>query len=256
MQRNSQKCNACGALVSLSNLARHTGSASCANGGKGRTRAEKYPWDQWKISEGRYRLPCGLEGTKARCRNKLNAGASGGNNLQGFNESRSRGEVASHNKGGTIGEEQRSKISMALKKHFRENGTPEVRPESRRRMSEARKGLFDRRPDLHPNRILAGNRKNMTYPEKVAMEWFERNAIEAPFNRRVGRYYPDFLVGTVIVEIDGARWHSSEEQRERDRKRDRDLLSLGYRVYRIEASSRIEDELERLKEEGVFGGVS
>lgn len=49
-------------------------------------------------------------------------------------------------------------------------------------------------------------------------------------------YRFDFLVnGRQVVEIDGAAWHSSPEQVERDRIRDKISLERGYRVLRIPA---------------------
>lgn len=49
-------------------------------------------------------------------------------------------------------------------------------------------------------------------------------------------YRFDFLVnGRQVVEIDGAAWHSSPEQVERDRIRDKISLERGYKVLRIPA---------------------
>ncbi|MFV0677773.1 endonuclease domain-containing protein [Variovorax sp. tm] len=50
-------------------------------------------------------------------------------------------------------------------------------------------------------------------------------------------YRYDFIVnGKQIVEVDGATYHSSPEQVERDRVRDEISVELGYRVLRIPAS--------------------
>ncbi|EGY1276425.1 DUF559 domain-containing protein [Escherichia coli] len=52
----------------------------------------------------------------------------------------------------------------------------------------------------------------------------------------VGRYRFDFLAnGRQVIEIDGAAWHSSHEQIERDRIRDEYSVDQGYRVLRIPA---------------------
>lgn len=51
-----------------------------------------------------------------------------------------------------------------------------------------------------------------------------------------GRYRVDFLCNEwLVVEIDGAQWHSSDEAIARDRMRDGYLDSLGYTVIRIPA---------------------
>ncbi|WP_282118777.1 DUF559 domain-containing protein [Ruegeria atlantica] len=52
----------------------------------------------------------------------------------------------------------------------------------------------------------------------------------------VARYRLDFLVNDrLIVEIDGAAYHSSPEAKKRDAERDADLVSEGYQVLRIPA---------------------
>jgi len=49
-------------------------------------------------------------------------------------------------------------------------------------------------------------------------------------------YRLDFLIDKrLIVEIDGAAWHSSPEAVERDKKRDSSLSSVGYHILRIPA---------------------
>jgi very-short-patch-repair endonuclease len=56
------------------------------------------------------------------------------------------------------------------------------------------------------------------------------------FQVEEGRYRVDFLVNEwLIVEIDGAAYHSSPEAMARDRIRDRHLEGLGYSVLRIPA---------------------
>lgn len=53
----------------------------------------------------------------------------------------------------------------------------------------------------------------------------------------VGRYRFDFLAnGSLVIEVDGATYHSSVEQVERDRIRDEYCIQCGYRVLRIPAS--------------------
>ena len=50
------------------------------------------------------------------------------------------------------------------------------------------------------------------------------------------RYRLDFLVDdALVVEIDGAEWHSSPEAMARDKKRDEDLVEAGYTILRIPA---------------------
>lgn len=56
----------------------------------------------------------------------------------------------------------------------------------------------------------------------------------------VASYRLDFLVDRgVVVEVDGARWHSSPEAIERDTERDKVLRSKGYEVLRIPAKTTL-----------------
>lgn len=52
----------------------------------------------------------------------------------------------------------------------------------------------------------------------------------------ISSYRVDFIaLGWLVIEIDGAAWHSSERAIERDRQRDNFLQAHGYRVLRIPA---------------------
>ena len=113
--------------------------------------------------------------------------------------------------------------------------------EMRKAKSEWRKQLHIDHPETHPNRRLAGNRNKWTYPEKIAANWLDKNNIVYEYNKRVGRYYPDFIIGNIIIEIDGERFHNPEK----DKIRDQDLSQLGYIVHRIKARERIEEELRK-----------
>lgn len=112
----------------------------------------------------------------------------------------------------------------------------------RKAKSEWRKKLHQDYPETHPNRRLAGNRNKWTYPEKVAGNWLDLKGIKYEYNKKVGRFYPDFVIGNLIIEIDGERWHNPEK----DALRDKELKDLGFTVFRIKASERIENRLEAI----------
>lgn len=65
-------------------------------------------------------------------------------------------------------------------------------------------------------------------------------------------YRLDFLIdGGLIVEVDGAQWHSSPEAIERDAERDRALAAKGYEVLRIPAKVTLykpEDAIKRVRQ--------
>lgn len=50
---------------------------------------------------------------------------------------------------------------------------------------------------------------------------------------RVGRYHVDFLLGSLVVEADGAYWHDRPDVAERDRRRDAWLRGQGLAVLRL-----------------------
>ena len=114
--------------------------------------------------------------------------------------------------------------------------------EMRQAKSEWRKKLHAEHPETHPNRRLAGNRKNMSYPEKIAFDFLTKNQIKFDHNKKIGRYYPDFVIDKLIIEIDGERWHDKEK----DSKRDLELQMLGYTVIRINAKDYIEFRLNEI----------
>ena len=250
MKRQKKCCESCGSFISLSNFDRHTGSASCQNGGKGKTKKEKHPWDAWRVGEDRFRMPCGYVGTKSACRNKLNCRSAlqknPNGNLASYNKSLQKGQRVVHNKGSTTPPHHRDRISRSLKDYYRVHGDSAISPEKRKILSEKRSKYLKENPAAHVNSRVAGNRSKMTYPEKVAHDWFQRKKIPAIHNQRVAGFFPDFIVGKIIVEIDGERWHSSLEQKERDAKRDAVLSALGYRIYRIPSKERIESRLEEI----------
>ena len=114
--------------------------------------------------------------------------------------------------------------------------------EMRKAQSERKKQLFKDRPDAHPNRKVASNRNKMTYPEKIAYDFLTENEIEFEHNKKIGKYFPDFVIGNTIIEIDGARWHDQE----RDALRDKNLNELGFKVIRIDTKQRIIEELNKI----------
>lgn len=114
--------------------------------------------------------------------------------------------------------------------------------EMRKAKSEWRKQLHIKYPESHPNRRLAGNRNKWTYPEKIAGDWLDKNNFIYEKNKHINKYYPDFVIGSIIIEIDGEYWHDKNK----DSIRDENLKKLGYTVYRIKAKERIEEKLQKI----------
>jgi len=114
--------------------------------------------------------------------------------------------------------------------------------EMRKAKSEWRKQLHKDFPEMHPNRKLAGNRKKMSYPEQVAFDFLTRYNIVFEHNKKIDKYYPDFVIGNTIIEIDGVQWHDKEK----DKTRDEVISSYGYTVVRILSSENIEQRLAEI----------
>ncbi|MGG0343282.1 DUF559 domain-containing protein [Priestia megaterium] len=68
-----------------------------------------------------------------------------------------------------------------------------------------------------------------------------------------GKYRIDLVIGDIAIECDGAAYHSSPEQKARNRRKDRFLRKNGYRkVIRVTGSdiaSKMPTVLERIKKE-------
>lgn len=111
----------------------------------------------------------------------------------------------------------------------------------RKAKSAWRKQLHIDHPETHPNRRLAGNRNKISYPEQVAFDYLTASGVKFDHQRKIGPYYPDFVIGNIIIEIDGANWHDAEK----DKLRDELLAQYGFKVYRIDTKERI---VERIKE--------
>jgi very-short-patch-repair endonuclease len=114
--------------------------------------------------------------------------------------------------------------------------------ERRKEKSAWRKQLHKDFPEMHPNRKLAGNRKKMSYPEKVAYDYLMRHNIVFEHNKKIDKYYPDFVIGNLIIEIDGAQWHDKEK----DKNRDAVLEAHGYQVFRIDSKENIEGRIKEI----------
>jgi very-short-patch-repair endonuclease len=106
-------------------------------------------------------------------------------------------------------------------------------PERRKLQSEAKKKLYKEHPEKHPNRKLANNRQKMSYPEKLVYDWLTTQKIEFIHQRKIDKYYVDFNIGSLCIEVDGKYFHDKES----DKKRDRIISELGFTIRRVSASN-------------------
>lgn len=97
-------------------------------------------------------------------------------------------------------------------------------------------------PEAHPNRKLAGNRTKISYPEQIAYDWMVENGIAFEHQKQIGKYFPDFVIDNLIIEIDGEYWHNDEK----DKLKDEFFNRNGYTVLRIKAKEHIQSRLSEV----------
>lgn len=122
--------------------------------------------------------------------------------------------------------------------------------EKRKAQSEKKKKFYIEHPEKHPNRKLAGNRKQMTYPEQVAFDWLsEHNIIfehQKEFCFENIKRFVDFYIPSkkLFIEIDGEFWHP--EGNIADKQKDEIALKNGYITIRIRPKNNVVKQLENI----------
>jgi very-short-patch-repair endonuclease len=128
--------------------------------------------------------------------------------------------------------------SAAMKVHCKKRDIrSEWTPEIRARQSAWRKKYLVEHPESHPNRILANMRPKISYPERRVFDWLTERGVPFEHNASVGRYFVDFLIGKLAIEVDGEYWHDAA----RDAVRDKNIAAFGIVVVRIPAKRVLRD---------------
>lgn len=149
-----------------------------------------------------------------------------------------------------FGEKRAIEIKAKIAKGASENYNYESQErywtkERRKQKSEEKKKFFLENPEKHPNRILASNRNNLSYPEKLVINYLEENNINFESQYKIKSYYVDFLLdNNVVIEIDGSYWHNKDDLNEINRQKE--IEKEGYKVYRIDAKNVLRN-LENLQ---------
>lgn len=123
-------------------------------------------------------------------------------------EAYSSGKVISHNKGITLSEEEKLRISKSRKRYLKE----------------------------HPDKVpyLLNHSSKISYPEQYFINVFQNENIPLNYHKQFGLYELDFYNEEfkVYVEIDGEQ-HYLPQSIERDKIRDEYFKQLGWRGIRI-----------------------
>lgn len=104
--------------------------------------------------------------------------------------------------------------------------------------------------------------KNPTELERKVIEWLTELGVSFKREVSIDKFYADFVIGKLVVEVNGRQWHELEDlrsgQKERDKGKYRAFGELGYTIL-VLPESKINDgsakeELGRLlkKEETIF----
>lgn len=93
-------------------------------------------------------------------------------------------------------------------------------------------------------------RATMSLPQRVAKLALEAMGVVFEFERKLGRYYVDFLLPRhgLVIEVDGEYWHALPRIRARDALKDAYCTALGYTVVRIPAQRVLASPREALEE--------
>ena len=106
----------------------------------------------------------------------------------------------------------------------------------------------------NPNKT-AWRSKNISYSEKVFIELLKKYKLDKKFliirEKSIFPYFIDFAFDKIkiAVEIDGSQ-HNLPERKEKDDKKDKLLISKGWRVFRVtarEVNEKGEEVINRLK---------
>lgn len=95
----------------------------------------------------------------------------------------------------------------------------------------------------------------ITKPERTVADALAGAGIEFTLHCRIGSWEVDFLLPAhqVVIEVDGAYWHSLPENARRDQRKDDDLRSRALTVVRILESEALNPEKLYLKRLNILG---
>lgn len=237
--RKTKQCDKCNRDISLSNFKKHHNVC-----GNNKRKPKKY--DYLRMDDGNYK--CDI------CGKVYGPNGIGRHYWKNHTKEGQEFSITSWNKGKTTETHPELASSLSaggkatgklikegkIKSAFSEYMKTD---EARKEQSKRKKELYKKHPEKHPNRKLAGNRNKMSFPEKLVFDFLTESDIVFEHNKRVGKYYPDFVIGTQIIEVDGERWHDEES----DTTRDKELNKMGFEVERFQTKP-IETLISRVKE--------
>ena len=139
-----------------------------------------------------------------------------------------------------------------LKRHLEKFGAPNkgksMSDEQKKKISVSRTNFLKENPDKIP--YLLNHSSKISYPEQYFIELFNLENIDLQYHKQVGLYQLDFYNEDkkLYLEIDGEQ-HYQEKSIERDEKRTQNLSSKGWKlIMRIRWSEwKTYSEIEKKK---------
>lgn len=193
-----------------------------------------------------------------RCKENPNAyinskGNTIGGGFKEYNNRIKNGEINVWNKGLT--KETNDSLRRAaetLKRHLEKFGAPNkgktLSDEQKKKISISRTKFLKENPDKIP--YLLNHSSKISYPEQYFIELFNLENIDLQYHKQVGLYQLDFYNEDkkLYLEIDGEQ-HYQEKSISRDEKRTQNLSSKGWKlIMRIRWSKwKTYSEIEKKK---------
>lgn len=184
---------------------------------------------------------------------KGNTIGGGGGGFREHNNRIKNGEITVWNKGLTKDtNDSLKRAGETLKKRWEIYGNPNkgksMSDEQKKKISISRSKFLKENPDKIP--YLLNHSSKISYPEQYFIELFDRENIDLQYHKQVGLYQLDFYNEDkkLYLEIDGEQ-HYQEKSIERDEKRTQNLSSKGWElIMRIRwAEWKTYSEIEKKK---------
>ena len=105
--------------------------------------------------------------------------------------------------------------------------------------------FYKKYPEKHPNRILAGNRSKINYPESLVFNKLTELDIAFEYQKRIGTFYIDFFIEIeekiYFIEVDGKYYHKDIEK---DKNREDKIKNMCDGIFIRLDASKVLNELE------------
>lgn len=163
----------------------------------------------------------------------INKGRKGSKNSQEQRDRKAKSKMGDLNPAKRL--DVRKKISDAITKLFDEN------PEYKVAISKSMKKYLEEHPEVLENRkAISINQFSDKFTDIEEIIANELDKIGWPYqhNCKIGKYFPDFVIGDIIIECDGEYWHKDISK---EAARDTYLKDRGYKIHHLKGKTIFQD---------------